>query len=386
MLREDSEAVKISDFRIERFYAEFEFSTPYMISGSDAESMTIDELLSLDGKKEENLAAMLDLKLSYTEAKGDPELRELISELYEGLGADDVITYSGAEEGIFGFMAGFLQEGDELIVQFPCYQSLHEIARANGVKVTYWEMREDQGWRSDFTELRRLVGPRTRAVLVNTPQNPTGINLTHEEQAELISVCREFNLYLFSDEVYRMGEHDVRNRLRPAASLYDRAISLGVLSKPLGLPGLRVGWIATGNPELMNALEVFKDYTTICGSAPSEFLAKLALRNWESIIQRNMELILDNYAYLKEFMERYSSLFAWVEPDAGNIAFVRPLFTDEVEKFCLDLISKKGVVLLPSTKYLYADTHFRIGFGRRDFKQGLDVLESYLSESGLSGE
>jgi len=371
--------VRIKEFKIDRFYARYEFSTPYMISGSDAETVTIQELLNMDGRGEENLRRMLELKLSYTEAKGDYDLRREISNLYTEISEDGIITFSGAEEGIFCYMSGVLKEGDELIVQYPCYQSLHEVARANGVKIIYWEMREEEGWRPNFHDLEGLITLKTKAILVNTPQNPTGINLFREEQSRMIEICRMNDLYLFSDEVYRLGEHNVGHRLPPAADLYPKAVSLGVLSKSLGLPGLRMGWIATQNLEIMESLEIFKDYTTICGSGPSEFLAKLALDNWEKLIERNNSIIQENLSYLEGFMERYSDLFEWVHPQAGCIAFIRPIFkTTSVKRFCMDLIEKKGLVLLPSTTYLYTDTHFRIGFGKKDFKEGLDQLEQYI--------
>ena len=377
--------MKIKEFKIERFYAKYEFSTPYMISGSDAETLNIQELLNIDGRGEENLGRLLKLKLSYTEAKGNYDLRRKISNLYNKVSEDGIIIFSGAEEGIFCYMSGFLKEEDELIVQYPCYQSLHEVARANGVKIVYWEMREEEGWRPNFHDLEGLITPKTKAILVNTPQNPTGINLSREEQSKLIDICRMNDLYLFSDEVYRLGEYNVEHRLPPAADLYPKAVSLGVLSKSLGLPGLRIGWIATQNSEIMESLEVFKDYTTICGSAPSEFLAKLAMDNWEKLIERNNSIIQENLSYLEGFMERHSHLFEWVHPEAGCIAFIRPTFgTISVERFCMDLIKKKGVVLLPSTTYLYTDTHFRIGFGKRDFKEGLDQLEQYIMDEIVS--
>ncbi|RMG37333.1 MAG: aminotransferase class I/II-fold pyridoxal phosphate-dependent enzyme [Methanobacteriota archaeon] len=373
--------MEISPFLIERFFAEFEFSVPYMLSGSDAESFTIREVLELDGQFESNLSRFLGLKLSYTESKGDPQLRKSISRLYSSITEDQILVFSGAEEGIFAFMAGFLQQGDHLIVQFPCYQSLYEIAKANGVEISYWMLEEENQWSPDFNKLPDLIQSNTRAIMVNHPNNPTGYLPTRNDLDKLIEICRNNDLFLFSDEVYRLSEHSLNSRLPTVADLYPKGISLGVMSKPLGLPGLRIGWIATQSREIMAEIEAFKDYTTICNSAPSEFLATLALQSHEKILQRNLGIAKSNLKLLKKFMKQYSDLFHWIEPKAGNIGFVKCLFTDDAEQFCLNLLKTKGVLLLPSTKYGFGNSHFRIGFGRADFPQGLQKLEEYVVEN-----
>ncbi len=372
--------MKIQMFEIERFYAKHEFNAPYMLSGSDAESFTISEILSNSGEYDENLQGFLDLKLSYTESQGNPLLLEQIAQFYENLESENILSFSGAEEGIFAFMAGILTEGDHLIVQFPCYQSLFEVAKANKVEVSYWKMHENEGWKMNFKELEDQIKTNTRVIMINTPNNPTGFHLTQKEQLELIRIARNHDLIIFADEVYRLGEYDQKDRIPPFADLYSHALSLGVLSKPLGLPGLRIGWIATQSKEILDQLAIFKDYTTICNSAPSEYLAIQALSNYNNLLQRNLQIIRENLKEFKKFISKHSSLFSWTEPKAGTIGFVKCHFTEDVESFCLDLIQKKGVVLLPSTTYFFGNKHFRIGFGRKNFTEGLQKLEEYIQE------
>lgn len=377
--------VKIQPFLIERFYAKYEFSTPYMLSSSDAESFTIEEILNLDGEqqKENNVDEMLEFSLGYTESQGSPLLREEIAKLYPSLNKEQILVFSGAEEGIFTFMNAVLSEKDHIIVQFPCYQSLYAIAQANNVDIDYWEMNEDTNWKPDIFKLQSLIKENTRAIIINTPNNPTGYNFTDTEFDEIINICRKNNLILFSDEVYRLSEYSNQTRLPNAADKYENAISLGVLSKPLGLPGLRIGWIATQNAKLLKKIKTFKDYTTICSSGPSEFLATIALRNVNKLIDRNYAIVQTNLAVLRKFITQYSILFEWIEPEAGNIGFVRILFSENVERFCLDLIEMKGVLLLPSTTYNYGTQHFRIGFGRKNFPEALSLLEEYVRENLL---
>ncbi len=379
------EVVKIQKFLIERYYAKYEFSTPFMLSSSDAESFTVDEILGLDGEqnKERNLKALLKFRLSYTESQGDPLLREEIAKLYSNLKKEQIMVFTGAEEGIFTFMNGILSENDHIIVQFPCYQSSYAIAKANRIDIDFWEMNEEANWKPDITKLKSLVRENTRAIIINTPNNPTGYNFTEAELDHIIDICRKNDLILFSDEVYRLGEYSNQTRLQNAADLYENAISLGVLSKPIGLPGLRIGWIAAQNPELLNKLQIMKDYTTICNSGPSEFLATIALRNVDTLIKRNLDIIQKNLGLLTDFFNKYSQLFQWTKPEAGTIGFVKIFFSDDVDGFCLDLIEKKGVLLLPSTTYNYGTQHFRIGFGRKNFPTALSLFEEYVVENLL---
>jgi aspartate/methionine/tyrosine aminotransferase len=351
-----------------------------MLSSSDAESFTIKELLSLEeGAYEE----FLELKLGYTESQGDSELREQISSLYNSMDKENVIVFAGAEEGIFIFINTLLDKGDHVIVQYPAYQSLYEVCNANEIEVSLWNMREEQGWSLDIKKLESLIQNNTKAIIINSPHNPTGYLITQEEQDKILEICKKSNLILFSDEVYRFSEYKEEDRLKPVCDIYDNGLSLGVLSKPFGLPGLRIGWIATKNKEFIEEIKSFKDYTTICNSAPSEFLAKIAIEHREAIVGRNMELIQNNLELLDSFLTKYSDLFEWVQPRAGNISFIKIKFSDNVDTFINDLIKKKGVLLLPSTVYSYGTKHFRIGFGRKDFNKALALLEEYVEENLL---
>jgi aspartate/methionine/tyrosine aminotransferase len=194
---------------------------------------------------------------------------------------------------------------------------------------------------------------------------------------EITRFCDNHGIALFSDEVYRGLEHDDADRLPPACSLSESAISLGVMSKAYGLAGLRIGWVATRNTAILSRMAALKDYTTICSSAPSEFLAELALRNGEAIAARNRGIIAAHLALLDGFFARHADRFSWQRPKAGPIAFPR-LLVGNVETFCSALLESSGVLLLPGTVYGDMGNHFRIGFGRRNMPEALARLEEYL--------
>ncbi|MEN8199049.1 MAG: aminotransferase class I/II-fold pyridoxal phosphate-dependent enzyme, partial [Thermodesulfobacteriota bacterium] len=325
--------MKLDSFRLERYFAKHEFAAPYLLCSSDCESMAIGDLLALEPGAPERFSS---LWLGYTESLGGQELRAAIAALYERTSADQVLVHAGAEEAIFNFMNVVLNPGDHVIVQAPYYQSLGEVALGIGAEVSEWQGNPEREWELDLEDLKAALSRRTKVVVVNFPHNPTGYLPTREFIRELSELSEQNDFIIFSDEVYRGLELDPAERLPAFADVNDRAVSLGVMSKAYGLAGLRIGWIATQNGDLFDELAAFKDYTTICNSAPSEFLAALALQNSETIVERNLQIIRNNLDLLDLFFDAYRDLIDWYRPKAGSIAFPR-LLQGSVDAFCTDL-------------------------------------------------
>jgi len=366
--------MKIPPFLLERYFASHEFNVRFVLCASDCESSSIGELLALEPGAEERLSRQ---RLGYTESPGSPALRQAIAGLYASTGPEQVLVHSGAEEAVFLFMHATLQPGDRLVVQTPCYQSLAEVARSIGCVVEPWLLREEEGWAPDLRELRRLLRRRTRALVVNSPHNPTGYQMSLAMFLEVIRLAEERGVLLFSDEVYREAEYREEDRLPAACEVSPSCVSLGVLSKSYGLAGLRIGWLATRNARLLEAVAGLKDYTTICSPAPSEFLAELALRHRQTLLRRNLGLIRGNLQVLDAFFARHPERFSWRRPLAGPVAFPR-LRGAEVEGFCNRLREGSGVLLLPGSVFGDRDNHFRIGFGRADLPEAVAHLEEAL--------
>ena len=370
--------MKIKPFQIERFFARYEFKAPYLLSSSDCEALTIQELLNLEMGATEQFQ---NYWLGYTESQGSPELRQNISVLYQSINTEQILVHAGAEEAIFAFMNATLDKSDHVIVHFPCYQSLFEVAHAIECDITRWETHEEDGWELDLDMLRQSIRSNTKAIIINCPHNPTGYLMSKTKQQQIIEIAREHNCIVFSDEVYRWLEQNPDDTLPAACDLYENAVSLGVMSKTFGLPGLRIGWIATRNKQIYDAIAAFKDYLTICNSAPSEFLATIALRNRSTIIARNKRIIEENLVALNTFFASYHHLFNWIAPKAGSIAFPSIRFEQDVEQFCTNLVEQQGVLLLPGTCYDFGHRHFRIGFGRKNMLECLDRLEAYTKSN-----
>jgi len=363
-------------FKLERYFAKYEFNTEFLLCSSDCEAMSIADLLALEDGAAEKLQ---NTWLGYTESQGSLSLRKEICNLYKSMLPEHILVHTGAGEAIYLFMHAMLTVDDHVIVHTPHYQSLSEVAKGVGCQVSPWIAREENDWALDLNELRGLVRSNTKAIIINTPHNPTGYLMSRADFDELNQFVQEKNLILFSDEVYRESEYDPATRLSAACDYGEHAVSLGVTSKTYGLAGLRIGWIATKNKKVYESMASLKDYTTICNSAPSEFLAEVAMRNRQKLIDRSLAIIKHNLIIVDKLFASHASLFTWVRPKAGSMGFPK-LLKGDVEVFCDDLVRKAGVLLLPGTMYDESKNHFRLGLGRKNLPQAAGRLEVYLSE------
>lgn len=372
--------MKISPFKLERYFAEHEFRVRHLLSASDCEALAQAELLALADPE----AARLwhDLSLCYTESQGHPLLRAEIARQYRQIAPDDVLV-AAPEEAIFIAMNAMLASGDEVIVTWPAYQSLYAIAEGLGARVIHWPLTVQDGvWRLDVGMLTDLITPQTRLIVVNFPHNPTGYLPSRADLDAIVALAARHGLYIFSDEMYRLLELDLADRLPAICDLYKRGISLAGLSKSFGLPGLRIGWLATQERDALAHCRGLKDYTTICSSAPSEILGIMALRAAETITGRNLAIVRANLAHADRLFADWPERFQWLRPLAGSVAFPRLLGETPVTDLCQDLLDQCNAMLVPGEMFEYPGNHFRLGLGRANFPEALNVLDAYLHERG----
>nr|WP_319385869.1 aminotransferase class I/II-fold pyridoxal phosphate-dependent enzyme [uncultured Roseibium sp.] len=381
------------DFGLEVFFSRWEFTARHHMTASDLESMSLSELLSLASG--EDRSAFESLWLGYTETWGAPALRREIAGTYDRLSDSNILCLAGAGEGLYAVPNVLLTRDDHAIVPTPNYQGSEtiplSICEVSGVPMDYAPASDGGGgkggWRLDLDRLKAAIRPNTKLISLNFPHNPTGFLLPRAELEALVSLARTHGIYILSDEVYRGVELDETNRMPQIADIYERGISLNVMSKAYGLPGLRIGWIASQDRDLLQKTERFKHYLSICNSAPSEVLALIALKARQKILSRNRSIMLENAAALESVFGAYPDLFEWQRPMGGCVAFPRYRGPDGVESFTRKLIEQSGVLLLPSSIYSseLGDTpqdHFRIGIGRdRVFKDGLKAMEAHLDKT-----
>lgn len=370
--------MKLPPFKLEKFFDSWEFKAPHLLCSSDNETLTVKELL--EWADPEALSFWENLRLGYIPNSGFPLLKEEISKLYKKIKPHQTLAFAGAGEGIFAAMNAIIRPKDHVIVPFPCYQSLAGIPKELGAEVSFWQIRETEtGWEFPLEDLEKLLKPNTRLIVINFPHNPTGAYMDKTALEKIMTYAKRSNAYVFSDEVYAFSEHKSGKESIPlAADLYDKAISLGVMSKSFGLAGIRVGWIATRDKEILDKCLDIKCYLSLCNSAPSEALAIIALRAKQKILARNLDIICKNLDFLDSFFARYPEIFSWKRPLAGSTAFPKLLLPLSIDSFVEDLIAKAGVLLLPGSVYDYPGNYFRLGFGRKDVPEVVTHLERYI--------
>ncbi|DAZ96642.1 TPA: hypothetical protein N0F65_005821 [Lagenidium giganteum] len=374
----------LQPFKLERFFAKYEFNTKYLLCVSDCEALQMSDIVAKADAESKQLWD--NLKLTYTESQGLPALREeIVTAMYPTLESKDVIVLA-PEEGIYLTMHALLKSSDHVVSITPGYQSLYEIARAIGCDVTLWNTRDipnhpHHAQEFSIDDLEKLLQPNTKMVVINFPHNPTGLTLTTSELQRIVDLCKARGIYLFSDEMYRFLEHDPATRLPPAVALYDKAICLSGMSKAFGMPGIRVGWIASQDASVIARVAELKDYTTICTSGPSEILALMGLRARDELVSANLAIIKRGLDAIEAFMAMHSDKFAFQRPSAGPIAFPKLLIPGTTASaYCDTLVRDAGILLLPSSLYDVEDNRFRISFGRAITPEVVRVWDEFVSK------
>jgi len=378
--------LELPDFALETYFSKWEFSAEYHLTASDAESMTVGELLALGTA--EDRRAYEDLHLGYTPTWGTDALRQAVASSYQAMQPGDVLAFAGAGEALFWAMQLFVEPGDHVIVNVPNYQSIESIPIATGVDVEGLPLWSGSGdsltWTLDLDRFESMLRPETKLVSVNFPNNPTGFVPDHQTWRDFNTLCHDRGVRVVSDEVYRGVEIVPARTIPAAAEINPSALSISVTSKAYGLPGLRVGWVLSQDHDALARLEKAKHYTSICNSAPSEHLTVVALNHGAEILERNRQLCETNDRLVTEFMAGYPELFDYATPDGGCVTFPRYLGPNSVSDFCTRAVEEHGVFLLPMSVYEsdLADVpidRFRIGIGRRNVPECLEALAAHLA-------
>ena len=355
----------------------------HSLSNSFAEPLTHAELVehSLARGDAAIVAEYSDHSLDYTPNGGSADLREEIAALYgPAIGAENILVFTGAQVALQ--TAAFALAADCHTIAFtPGYQSTVEAAVHAGGELTRIPLEAASGWQIDPERVRAAIRPDTRYMVLNEPYNPAGTLMSHELQAELTSIAEEHGIVILSDEVYRLLEHDVQDRLPAMADLYRRGISAVTLSKPWGGCGITIGWLALQDLSIKQRLVDVQYFGTACPSRASELQAIMTLRASDEILEKNLAIIRANLALLDEFMARYSDLFEWVRPKAGAIAFIRfkgPLTSAELGAE----LAAAGIGMKPA--YCFSDAvtddidYFRVGYGESVLPAALEALAGFV--------
>lgn len=368
--------MNLPPFKLEQYFEQYEFSVKYQLSVSDAETMPLVRLLTL--ADEECLSLWRNLNLGYTEVAGLPLLRQEIAQLYNKQNANNILVCNGAGEAIYLTMQNLINAGDHVIVLTPCYQSLLTLPQKLGATIDAIPFYYEQGWQFDSTLLINKITNNTKLIVINFPHNPTGYIPDQALFNKILSAAKAANCYVLSDEAYRFSEQEITDRLPAACDLYEKAISIGVMSKPFGLPGLRIGWLATQDQELFAQANAYKHYISLCSSAPSEILTLIALRNKDRLLKNTLGTVQENLNHLDRFFHRWSHLFEWHRPKAGLTAYPKLTIDYAIDDLAVKLRQQQNVLLVPASQFNQNNNHFRIGFGRKNLAEALTHFEQFI--------
>ncbi|MGA9433215.1 MAG: pyridoxal phosphate-dependent aminotransferase, partial [Roseobacter sp.] len=378
----------LPDFRLETHFAKWEFQARYHLTASDAESMSLPDLLALASP--EDRAGFEQMWLGYTETFGAPDLRAAIADTYAQQNVENILSFAGASEGIFAANSVLLDKDAHAIVITPNYQS-HETLPLAICEATGVPLEPDEDWSLDIDRVAAAIRPNTRLLTMNFPHNPTGAILSRDRYDALIALCRKHGIFILHDEIFNGLGPSGTQHLPFIADVYERGLSLGVMSKAYGLPGLRIGWIAAQDKALLARMERMKHYLSICNSGPSERLALIALKNRDTLLARNCAIVDENILKWDAFFARHAELFDWQPPQASCMAYPRYKGSDGVEAFAKALVEDSGVLVLPSSIYASAlgpvpQDRFRIGLGRRGLDEALAAFDAHLMHNTASTE
>ena len=369
--------MKIKEFKLERLFARYKAQTKYTFSQTACEFCTMQEILDMADDECKNL--WNNLSLGYTNSMGFPLFREAVSRRYTSIRQSDILEVI-PEEGIFIFMNTMLDPGDEVIVMQPSLPSLFEIPRSLGCKIIRWPLEiTSWGWRLDLDFLAENISPKTKMLIMNIPNNPTGYIPVKTEMDRILSMADKMGTWVFCEETYRGMEHDPAAALPSLADMYSRATVIGGLNK-YGLPGTRMGWLVTKNRQVLSDCSIYKDYTTLCSNAPGEVLATIAMRNADALLQRNHKIVLENLAIAEAFFKKNKDMFMWIQPNGGATAFPKLLPPFDVTDMCEKAMNEKELFIIGERAFGLNTNNFRIGLGRRDFSKSLSVFSELVDE------
>jgi hypothetical protein len=349
--------MKIDIFKMERKQSLWENVVEYNLSESGVHPLNLEELLTPEETKD-----ISRLELGYTQTNGTPRLRENIARLYPGVKFDRIMVTAGSSEANFLLMWSQIEPGAEVIFELPNYMQMWGLSRAFGAKVKPLWLKEELNWQPDLDELKKLITPTTKLIILTNPNNPTGAILSEQAVKEIINLAEKVGAWLLVDEVYRGAE---RNGIETPSfwGKYDRLIIVGGLSKAYGLPGLRLGWIV-GPEELIKKIWTYRDYTTISVSALSDHLATLALEpeRRQKLLERTRKILNTNLPFLEEWLKSFAGLFHYITPQAGAILFARYNLKINSTELVEKILKEKSVLLVPGDHF-ELDQHLRFGYG-----------------------
>ena len=371
--------MEIKTFEVEEWMNKYEDDATYNIAETCVESLKVRELLDIASvDKDEFFQKISETKLTYGAIPGSVGLREEITKLYHKKKTiDNIIVTNGGIGANFLALFSLVGPGDEVVALYPTYQQLYSLPEALGAKVRRLRLEPEDGYMPDTNKLRTLVKSNTRAIVINTPNNPTGACFGEAVMKEIAAIADRVGAWVVCDDVYRGLEHDGSYTVPSIADIYEKGVSTSSMSKVYSLAGLRLGWIAADEAFIKECFK-HRDYNIISCGMLDDALALTALKNKEKILERNLKIIRENKKILTDWVESTDGL-SFVPPKAGTTALIKYDFDMESEEFCRKMFEYNGAFVVPGSCFEF-ENHFRIGYAPKKevLNEGLAAVASFI--------
>ncbi|XP_014552506.1 hypothetical protein COCVIDRAFT_19415 [Bipolaris victoriae FI3] len=391
--------VKIDKFAVESWMDAYETKCKYNIAETCCASISVDQLRDLSEDKDRQVFDTSRV-LNYGAIRGSENLRNNLARLYSvkvatPLPAENILTTAGAIQANYLTAYTLVGPGDHVICHYPTYQSLYDVPKQLGAEVDLWKAKPENNWIPSIEDLKALIKPNTKLIIINNPNNPTGAVLGKTFLQDVVAIASEKNITIMGDEVYRPLFHSIGplDKEFPPSLLsmgYSNVVVTGSMSKAYSLAGIRVGWIASRSSDLIEKIADARHYTTISVSYFDEQVAAYALHSStiHGLLARNIQLAKTNLALLEKFVIKNEDECEWVKPVAGTTAFIKfhregkPV--DSVD-FCKKLLEATGVMFVPGSTCFGEEFkgYVRIGFVNQTdvVKEGLDAATKFIRKN-----
>lgn len=366
--------MKIEDFALERWLTRHELYVKYDIAESGILPLKLNDLLAFESAEDRaaSLERLLNLPLGYSEAVGTRELRGMIAATYPNIDPDNILVTTGAIEANFLLFNVLLDAGDHVVATYPAYQQLYSVPRAIGCNVSLWKVTPENDFCYDLNALQALITPKTRLIVVNTPHNPTGAMLSEHELRQVYALAESVGAMVLCDEAYRwLAIPGGENFAPPICTLGKHGISVGTISKPFGLPGLRLGWMVAPK-DIIAKCWAMRDYVSLSPGKLNDAIAILAFKHREKIIERNTAIIRANLDAANAWVAQQADILAWKPPRGGLLALLKYQLDMPSLELADKLATEYSVMLAPGSSFGY-ENYLRIGVGQNPavFQAGL---------------
>lgn len=339
----------------------------------------------------EHVKKVLDQKPDidkYTLLTGLPELRKIVAEksskqLGFGVSSEEILITPGSMAALFYSLLALVNPNDEVILPSPYFSSNAEQVSIAGGKVIPVTMIEDKsaGYRLNVPAIKSAITKKTKAIIINNPQNPTGAVYLKKDLEDLADEVAGTNIYVITDEVYDYLTYDGKDCFNIASikKLWPKVIRCASLSKKYGMMGWRIGYLHTNKDLLMNILKIH-DANIVCAPHISQEAAIAALTGPQDVVKDHVKWLRENRDAICKRLDKLSELFSYMPPKGAYYVFPKYSLKYNSIEMAKKLLYEAGVVTVPGIGFgPEGEYHLRLSFGSSvsDINEAFDRIEKW---------